>query len=142
MEMVRRYTYYLIFTALTYALLKIFILEGLLTVVVGAASKFWIPDWPETAEFLTEDERAMLVARLYADTGDAKMDHLDKRAFHRIAKDWKIYVGTMAYMGVLNNGYAGSVSSPFVSASGDNHDPEEMTMANVYWDQSSSYPPF
>lgn len=89
---------------------RIFILEGLLTIVVGAASKFWIPDWPETAKFLTEDERTMLVSRLHKDTGDAKMDHLNKPAFHRIAKDWKMYAGTMAYMGVLNNGYAGSVS--------------------------------
>lgn len=42
------------------------------------------------------------------------MDHLDKRTFHRIATDWKIYVGTIAYMGVLNTGYAGSFFIPTI----------------------------
>jgi hypothetical protein len=35
-----------------------FILEGLLTVVVAAASYFLIYDYPTTASFLTEDEKA------------------------------------------------------------------------------------
>jgi hypothetical protein len=80
-----------------------------LTVVIGVASKWWIPDWPETAKFLTDSEREMLVGRLAADVGDAKMDHLTKSAWRRIGRDWKIYLGTLAYLGVVNNGYAGSV---------------------------------
>lgn len=88
----------------------IFILEGLLTVVVGVASKWWIPDWPEKASFLSDDERAMLLARLATDTGGATMDRLDKRAAKRILTDWKIYAGSIAFMCVSSNGYAGSVS--------------------------------
>lgn len=88
----------------------IFIIEGLLTVIVGIISKWWVADWPESARFLTEEERQVLVARLAQDTGSARMDHLDKTAARRIAKDWKIYVGTVAYFGVVNTGYAGSVS--------------------------------
>ena len=71
---------------------RIFILEGLLTVVVGVAAKWWIPDWPETASFLTEEERARLVGRLAVDSGDAKMDYLNKAAWRRIMSDWKIYL--------------------------------------------------
>lgn len=52
----------------------------------------------------------MLVARLAEDVGDARMDHLNKNSWRRIAKDWKIYLGTLAYFGVVNNGYGGSVS--------------------------------
>lgn len=89
---------------------RIFILEGLLTVVAGVVAKWWIPDWPETAKFLNDDERSRLVSRLADDSGNAKMDHLDKLAWRRILADWKMYVGTLAYFGVLNNGYAGSVS--------------------------------
>ncbi|RBR25028.1 uncharacterized protein FIESC28_02152 [Fusarium coffeatum] len=92
----------------------IFILEGLLTVVVGVAAKWWIPDWPETASFLTEEERARLVERLAVDSGDAKMDHLNKAAWRRIMSDWKIYLGTLAYFGILNNGYAGSFFIPTI----------------------------
>lgn len=78
--------------------------------MVGIVSKWWIADWPETAKFLTEEERRLLVTRLSYDTGEARMDHLDKRAAKQIATDWKIYAGTVAYFGVVNTGYAGSVS--------------------------------
>lgn len=35
----------------------IFILEGLFTVLVGIASFWVVQDFPDTAKFLTEDER-------------------------------------------------------------------------------------
>ena len=91
-------------------MVRIFIIEGCLTVLVGIISKWWIADWPETASFLNEDARAMLLGRLSLDIGDAKMDHLNEGAVKRILKDWKIYFGTLAYLGIVNNGYAGSVS--------------------------------
>lgn len=77
----------------------IFIIEGIVTVVMGFVTKFWCTDWPETASFLTEDERALLIARLSADTGDAVMNRLDKRAARRIFSDPKIYLGVLAYFG-------------------------------------------
>jgi hypothetical protein len=51
---------------------RIFIIEGLITVVIGVASKWWIPDWPENAKFLNDDERRLLLARLAQDTGEAR----------------------------------------------------------------------
>jgi hypothetical protein len=75
------------------------IIEGLFTVVMGVITKFWVTDWPETAKFLTEDERALLLARLGTDTGDAVMNRLDKRAARRIFTDPKMYLGTLAYFG-------------------------------------------
>ncbi|KAL9607014.1 MAG: hypothetical protein Q9204_009385 [Flavoplaca sp. TL-2023a] len=42
----------------------IFILEGILTVVVAVIAFFTIYDFPETAKFLTEPERAWVVHRL------------------------------------------------------------------------------
>ncbi|GAP92265.1 putative MFS general substrate transporter [Rosellinia necatrix] len=92
----------------------IFILEGLLTVLVGAVSKWWIADWPETAKFLNEDERRLLIARLEKDIGEAKMDEFTPRARKRIFSDWKIYTGIFAYMGVVNTGYAGSFFIPTI----------------------------
>jgi hypothetical protein len=58
-------------------------------------SKFWIVDWPETAKFLTEEERALLIEKLSQDSGEAKMNRLDKAAAKRIFTDWKIWVGTL-----------------------------------------------
>ncbi|KAF2011660.1 MFS general substrate transporter [Aaosphaeria arxii CBS 175.79] len=92
----------------------IFIIEGLMTFVIGVLAKFWVPDWPETAKFLTEDERALLVARLSSDSGDAVMNRLDKRAAKRIFRDPKIYLGTLAYFGIVNTGYAGSFFIPTI----------------------------
>ena len=71
----------------------IFIIEGVLTVVAAAVSKFLIVDWPETSKFLTEDERKMLLCRLQRDVAEARMDRLDKKAARHIFSDWKIYVG-------------------------------------------------
>lgn len=82
-----------------------------MTVVVGVLAKWWIPNWPESAKFLTEDERTLLVSRLAQEGGEARMDHMDKRAARRILTDVKIYFMSLAYFGVANTGYAGSVSS-------------------------------
>ena len=59
---------------------RIFIIEGILTVVVGVAARFWVCDWPETAKFLTEEERLLLTTRLQTDSGEAIMNRLDKAA--------------------------------------------------------------
>lgn len=97
---------------------------------MGFVTKFWCTNWPETASFLNEDERALLIARLSSDTGDAVMNRLDKRAARRIFSDPKIYLGTLAYFGkshlylyysvanrvtgIVNTGYAGSFFVPTI----------------------------
>jgi len=73
----------------------IFIIEGLLTVVVGLMSKWWIVDWPETATFLNDEERRLLIQKLIEDSGSARMDRLDKTAVKRVFFDWKIWCGTL-----------------------------------------------
>ncbi|KAI1272103.1 major facilitator superfamily domain-containing protein [Xylaria sp. FL0933] len=92
----------------------IFILEGLFTVLVGVISKWWITDWPETASFLNDDERSLLLARLAQDTGEARMDELTPKARKRILSDWKIYTGIFSYLGIVNTGYSGSFFIPTI----------------------------
>ena len=87
----------------------IFIIEGLFTAVFAICGKFFIVDWPETAKFLNEEEKKLLIARLSADVADAKMNRLDRGAYKRIFSDWKIYLGILMYFGIVNNGYAVSV---------------------------------
>jgi hypothetical protein len=69
--------------------------EGIMTTVIGGLAKFWIPDWPETAKFLTDEERTLLIRKLRVDTGDARMDRLDRKSAKRIFLDWKIWCGTL-----------------------------------------------
>lgn len=92
----------------------IFIIEGLATVVIAIISYFFIADWPETAKFLNEEERALLVARLMADQGEARMDRLDRRAAKRAFSDWKIYCGIFMYMGCTATGYGASFFIPTI----------------------------
>lgn len=76
----------------------IFIIEGILTVIVGMIAKFWVVDWPQTTKFLSVEEKALLERKLAADSGgasSARMDRLDKRAWRRILLDWKIHVGIL-----------------------------------------------
>lgn len=76
----------------------IFIIEGLGTVIVAAASKLFIVDWPETASFLNDDERHLLLRHLQNDVAEAKMDRLDKKATRRVLRDWKIYAGYVGHI--------------------------------------------
>ncbi|KAJ6088537.1 hypothetical protein N7486_009798 [Penicillium sp. IBT 16267x] len=92
----------------------IFIIEGLLTCVVGITLKYFVVDWPETAKFLTEEERVLLSRRLAGDVATAKMDRLDRAASKRIYGDWKIWCGTLMYMGALTTGYASSFFLPTI----------------------------
>lgn len=71
----------------------IFIIEGLVTVVAAAVSKFIIVDWPEKSRFLNDQERALLLARLSQDRGEAQMDQLDRAARGRVVRDIKLYLG-------------------------------------------------
>ncbi|KAL1862342.1 hypothetical protein Plec18170_001168 [Paecilomyces lecythidis] len=92
----------------------IFIIEGLATVVIAISSKFLIPDWPETAKFLNEEEHALLLRRLASDHGEATMNRLDKSSAKRAFSDVKIYLGTIMYLGVLNTGYSTSFFTPTI----------------------------
>lgn len=73
----------------------IFIIEGLATIVVSVVGFFTIADWPESARFLSGDEKALVASRIAADNagGTARMDTLDRPALKRIFKDWKIWCG-------------------------------------------------
>ncbi len=97
----------------------IFILEGLLTVIVALASYFLLYDFPETAGFLTEEERAFVVYRLkyqgqVASTTAAASSDGTPAASSKVAQseefqwkyvwqafgDWQIYVNIFVYWGV------------------------------------------
>ncbi|RFU35367.1 hypothetical protein B7463_g954, partial [Scytalidium lignicola] len=92
----------------------IFIIEGLLTVVIAILFKPIVVDWPEQATWLTPEEKQLMLRRLAHDVGPAKMDHLDKRAIKRILSDWKVYVGIVMYLGIVNTGYASSFFIPTI----------------------------
>ena len=73
----------------------IFILEGLITVVAGVASFWIIQDFPDTAKFLTEEERTFVIRRLQQDDQfSAAGESLKLKYIWQSLKDWKTWVGS------------------------------------------------
>lgn len=82
----------------------IFILEGLLTVVVALFAPFAIHDSPETATFLTEDERRFVIHSLrIQNSADAREMVQDEDKFQTkyvldAFKDWQIWLGLFSML--------------------------------------------
>ncbi|CAE6446307.1 unnamed protein product [Rhizoctonia solani] len=93
----------------------IFILEGLATVIAGAASFWIIQDFPDEAKFLTEEERAFVVRRLQSDDQfSAAGEKLKTRYIFQALKDWKTWLGMLCYAGSDGPLYAFSLFTPSI----------------------------
>ncbi|ORY02808.1 MFS general substrate transporter [Basidiobolus meristosporus CBS 931.73] len=86
---------------------NIFLIEGLPTVMLAILCWLFLPDSPETATFLTDDERAYEIYRLAADAGVANDHSWSWAQVGSVFKDWKTYAymliyitGTIALQGV------------------------------------------
>ncbi|KAH9004776.1 MFS general substrate transporter [Lactarius hatsudake] len=78
----------------------IFILEGLATIVAGAASFFIIQDFPDTARFLSEAERSVVIRRLQNDDQfSAAGEKFKLRNIISSLTDWKTWLAISIYIG-------------------------------------------
>ena len=77
----------------------IFILEGLLTILVALIAPFAIHDSPETATFLTEEERRFVIHSLRIQNSadsreiDQTNDKFEMRYVIDAFTDWQIWLG-------------------------------------------------
>lgn len=90
----------------------IFILEGIVTVLVAVMAFFTLFDFPETAGFLTEEERAFVVFRLKYQSGTpgkaqgvqvVRVPETEEFKWAYVwdgFKDWQIWVNIFVYWGV------------------------------------------
>ncbi|KAJ7180780.1 MFS general substrate transporter [Mycena filopes] len=93
----------------------IFILEGLATVLAGAASFWIIQDFPDTAKFLTEAERTVVIRRLQSDDQfSAAGEKLKMKYIWKSILDWKTWVGMVIYVGADMPLYAFSLFLPSI----------------------------
>lgn len=77
----------------------IFIIEGLLTVVAGAASFWIIQDFPDKAKFLTETERAFVLHRLKSDQQFSVAGETFKSKYiWQSLGDWKTWMSLLVFM--------------------------------------------
>ncbi|KIW91245.1 uncharacterized protein Z519_08141 [Cladophialophora bantiana CBS 173.52] len=83
----------------------ILITEGLITIAVAIPAYWLLPDWPETAKFLNEDERQFWAQRLASDVKSIEMNILDRQAIKRCFGDVKIWIASFAYFCILTTSY-------------------------------------
>ncbi|KAF8584897.1 MFS transporter [Ramaria rubella] len=85
----------------------LFLIEGAPSCASALFVLLWFPDWPETAHWLSNSERALAISRLsgVASTGDSKFS---KQEVRHTLTDWRLYAHYVAYL---------CVSVPFSSLS-------------------------
>ncbi|KAJ3509347.1 hypothetical protein NLJ89_g5266 [Agrocybe chaxingu] len=93
----------------------IFILEGLATIVAGVASFWIIQDFPDTAKFLTEAERTVVIRRLQGDDQfSAAGENFRFQYILKSLRDWKTWIGMCIYIGCDMPLYAFSLFLPTI----------------------------
>lgn len=77
------------------------VIEGLATVVIGVMSFFIVQDFPDTAKFLTEAERTVVIRRLQTDDQfSAAGEALRWKYIFQSLLDWKTWVGSGCLLGI------------------------------------------
>ncbi|GMK56081.1 hypothetical protein CspeluHIS016_0211370 [Cutaneotrichosporon spelunceum] len=89
----------------------IFILEGILTVIAAIASFFIMYDYPGTAKFLSEPERAVVINRLYLDNDGCSHNFKMKFVWDAFT-DWKVWCTAIMFHGSLCPVYTFSLFAP------------------------------
>jgi MFS family permease len=98
----------------------IFILEGLLTIVVAVGAYFVLYDFPETAGFLTPEERAWASHRLKYQGSKksgrmiAESDHFEWKFVKQALTDWQLYLCLLMYWGIVCPLYSISLFLPTI----------------------------
>lgn len=93
----------------------IFIIEGVATAVIAASLYFIAPDFPETATWISPNERAYIKARLEADQGVSGHDRpITLHGALEVLKDWKVWVAGIMYFAMQTAGYAYAYFAPSI----------------------------
>ncbi|MCJ1468851.1 hypothetical protein MMC07_007481 [Pseudocyphellaria aurata] len=93
----------------------IFILEGILTCILGVMGFFLVADFPEDVKWLKEDERTFLRERLRIEQGDPKATKkLRPNDFMLFLQDPKFFLGGMMYLSSLVPTYGFSYFTPTI----------------------------
>ncbi|KAH7008825.1 major facilitator superfamily domain-containing protein [Ilyonectria destructans] len=93
----------------------IMILEGLPSIVLGIATFFLLPNDPDSAYFLNENEKKLMVARFrryYGDTESAQK--FSKKDMIGAFMDWKVYMFCIGQFGVDTMLYGFSTFLPTI----------------------------
>jgi hypothetical protein len=97
----------------------IFILEGLFPVIMSFTLYFLLPDKPESAKFLTKEEREFVINRIALGTGSGhgRVTNADKIGWKHIKvafSDWKVWAAIIPFWGCSIGTYGFTATVPTV----------------------------
>ncbi|KAI0391180.1 major facilitator superfamily domain-containing protein [Xylariaceae sp. FL0594] len=96
----------------------IFIIEGILTIILGIAGYWLLVDFPDSGrsnyKFLTEKERKWVVKRVNDDRGDAATPKFELRKFLGAGLDWRIWCYALLAFGTTTMSYALAFFLPII----------------------------
>lgn len=93
----------------------IFILEGILTCLVGLLFFFVLPSFPEDATWLTQEEKDYVKLRLQAEQGKSAVERkITLRDIGRVFKDYKVILGGFMYFGMIVPAYGFAFFAPTI----------------------------
>ncbi|KAF2271751.1 MFS general substrate transporter [Westerdykella ornata] len=99
----------------------IFLIEGLIPVALALVIWKILPDSPETASFLKQEERDFLVRRLAEETGSGhgrvtNQDKINKKHIVAGLSDWKVWAAVVIFWGNTCGVYGFTATVPTVIA--------------------------
>lgn len=93
----------------------IFIIEGVLTCVLAVICFALLPNFPEQAKWLTEEEREYVRARLRAEQGSSALNHhITIRDVWEVIRDPKVMLAGMLHLAVSVPGNMGTYFAPTI----------------------------
>ncbi|KAH7109445.1 major facilitator superfamily domain-containing protein [Dendryphion nanum] len=93
----------------------IILINGIPTIFTGILTPWVLPNSPETASFLSEDDKRNMILLRQQEYGQtASAQHFDKRDAIRAFKDWKTWAFAIAQWSVLCMLYSFSVFLPTI----------------------------
>ncbi|OWT42660.1 phthalate transporter [Pochonia chlamydosporia 170] len=96
----------------------IFILEGVLTCVIGIAGYWFLVDFPDSKRstwmFLGKAERQWVVNRIQQDRGDSQVSKFNLSKFLRSGSDWKVWAYAVIFFNTGTITYALAYTLPII----------------------------
>ncbi|TIA70300.1 hypothetical protein E3P92_03241 [Wallemia ichthyophaga] len=90
------------------------IIEGVPTVIVGILIYFLLPDYPETAKFLTEEERQIAVQRLGESATKKDEGKINMSSIVGVLKQWDFWFFALMWLLLANGTAAFSFFAPSI----------------------------
>ncbi len=97
----------------------IFILEGIVPVLMSLVVWRILPDSPETARFLTNEEKEFIINRLALETGtgQGRVTNADPLSWHQVQagfRDWRIWCGVICFWACNISTYGFTATAPTI----------------------------